>query len=138
MVRAISINYLHVLLKWDKLLRGEEMKKIVALLMLAFIVFACKQKEEPKLQAQWPGPAVQTTDRVSAAGKYINEKNANDYIELKADGTFLLQGQAHSVSGKYEIEATQITLTLGSGQAVRGKLEGKTFVDDGGLRWTKR
>ena len=148
MVRAISINNLHVLLKWNKLLRGEEMKNIVVLLMLAFIVFACKQKEEPKLQAQWPGPAVQATpgnteaQGVSAAGKYINEKNANDYLELKADGTFLLQerrdGQARSVSGKYEIEGTQITLTIGSGQPVRGKLEGKTFVDDGGNRWTKR
>jgi hypothetical protein len=136
------------LLKWNKLLRGEEMKKMVVLLLLAFTVFACKQKEEPKPQAQWPGPAVQTTQGNteaqgdSAGGKYFNEKNVNDYIELKADGTFLLQerrdGQAHSASGKYEIEGTQITLTVGSGQAVRGKLEGKTFVDDGGNRWTKR
>jgi hypothetical protein len=136
------------LLKWNKFLRGEEMKNIVVLLMLAFIVFACKQKEEPKPQPQWPGRAVQATpgnieaQDVSPAGKYINEKNANDYLELKADGTFLLQarrdGQARSVSGKYEIEGTQITLTISSGQPVRGKLEGKTFVDDGGNRWTKR
>ena len=73
-----------------------------------------------------------------AAGKYISEKNANDYLELKADGTFLLQGQGQSVSGRYKIEGTQITLTLGSGQALRGKLEGKTFVDDAGNRFTKR
>ena len=74
----------------------------------------------------------------SAAGKYISEKNANDYLELKADGTFLLQGQAHSVSGKYKIEGTNITLILDSGQTAGGKLEGKTFVDDAGNRFTKR
>ena len=73
-----------------------------------------------------------------AAGKYISERNANDYLELKTDGTFLLQGQAHSVSGKYKIEGKQITLILGPDQTARGKLEGKTFVDDAGNRFTKR
>jgi hypothetical protein len=148
MVRATSINNLHALLKWNKFLRGVEMKTIVVLFMLAFVVFACKQKEEPKLQEQWPGRAVQATPGnteargVIPAGKYINEKNANDYLEFKADGTFLLQERRHDqasrVSGKYEIKGTQITLTIGLGQSVRGKLEGKTFVDDGGNRWTKR
>ena len=65
------------------------MKKIVAILLLAFVVFACKQKEEPKPQPSLPGGPIQ-----SLPGKTLEEekllrdvlakdsKNAGAWIQL--------------------------------------------------------
>jgi len=80
----------------------------------------------------------------SVAGTYVSEKNVKDYLELKADGTFFSQeqtgwgNQTRGMTGKYEIDAGQITLKLESGQAARGKIDGKTIVDNEGIRWTKK
>jgi cytochrome c-type biogenesis protein CcmH/NrfG len=65
------------------------MKKIVAVLLLAFVVFACKQKEEPKSQPPLPGGPIQ-----SLPGKTLEEekllrdvltkdpKNLNAWLQL--------------------------------------------------------
>ncbi len=82
--------------------------------------------------------AFSNVSNAGTTGKYISEMTVNDYLELKADGTFLFQGHGQSVSGKYNIEGTIITLMVDSGQAAIGKLERKTFVDDAGNRFTRR
>ena len=74
----------------------------------------------------------------TVAGKYVNEKNPKDYLELKSDGTFFVQEGSMGMAGKYEIEGNQITLKTDIGLATRGKIEGKTIIDKDGDRWTKQ
>ena len=74
----------------------------------------------------------------SAAGKYVSEKNPKNYLELKSDGTFFLQEGSLGVTGKYEIEGSQITFKMDMGLASRGNIEGKTLIDKDGDRWTKQ
>jgi cytochrome c-type biogenesis protein CcmH/NrfG len=65
------------------------MKKMIAVVLLAFAVVACKQKEEPKSGAPWPGPPVQTMPGNTMAQERIikdvlakDPKNLNAWIQL--------------------------------------------------------
>ncbi len=80
--------------------------------------------------------ACQKADRT---GKYISEKDPTNYLELKADGTFILQQAPTIVAGKYEIAGGQVTLKNDTGFNSNGKFEGRnTIIDNDGLRWTKQ
>jgi hypothetical protein len=74
----------------------------------------------------------------SVYGTYVSEKNAKDYTELKSDGAFFVQQGSVSFSGKYKVDGKNITLTLDSGQAARGKIDGNTIIDDQGIHWTRK
>lgn len=65
------------------------MKKIVAILLLAFVFFACKQKEEPKPQPSLPGGPIQTMPGNTMAQERLlkdvlakDPKNVNAWIQL--------------------------------------------------------
>ena len=65
------------------------MKRIVTILLLAFMVFACRQKEEPKPQAPWSGPPVQTMPGNTMAQERLlkdvlakDPKNLNAWVQL--------------------------------------------------------
>lgn len=74
----------------------------------------------------------------SVAGKYLDERNAQEFIELKNDGTFLVhQGNLNS-TGKYTVEGNNIKFVFSSGLTSKGTIMGKTLVGNGEVRWTKR
>jgi len=75
---------------------------------------------------------------MEVSGKYMNEKNPKDYLELKSDGTFFSQEGPMGIAGKYVVEGDQITLKTDMGFASRGKIKGKTIIDREGERWTKQ
>jgi cytochrome c-type biogenesis protein CcmH/NrfG len=61
------------------------MKRIVAVLLVAFTVFACKQKDEPKPQAPWSGPPVQVMPgNTMAQEKLLRDVLAKDPKNLNA------------------------------------------------------
>lgn len=74
----------------------------------------------------------------TSAGKYVDEKNSQDFTELKKDGTFLIHQGNLSASGKYSIEGKRLILTLSSGEVAEGTIEGKTIIDNGGSRSTRQ
>ena len=74
----------------------------------------------------------------ASPGKYIDEKKSQDFIELKSDGTFLIQQGKSSVSGKYVIDGKRVIFTLVSGEIAEGKLEGKSIITGSGDRLTKQ
>jgi hypothetical protein len=76
--------------------------------------------------------------RSAIAGRYVSEKNDKDYIELKTDGTFFIQEGSMGQTGTYEIDGDQITFKIASGAAARGKIEGRTYINQAGERWTKK
>jgi hypothetical protein len=69
-------------------------------------------------------------------GKYINEKQPQNYFELKKNGIFIIVQGDVSKSGKYVMDGNNVILTLDSGGTAKGKIEGKTFIDNGGGRFT--
>lgn len=72
------------------------------------------------------------------AGKYVSEKNSDDFLELKSDGTFTVIEGRSGFTGKYEIDGDQIILKADIGLAQRGRIEGQTIIDNEGTRWTKQ
>lgn len=76
--------------------------------------------------------------QTSAAGKYVQEDNADNYLELKADGSVFVQQDSMGATGKYEIEGDQITIKWDTGMADRATIAGNTVTESNGTKWTKR
>ena len=74
----------------------------------------------------------------TSVGKYVSDKNPQDYTELKNDGTFFIHQGNLSASGKYSIEGKRLILVLSSGEIATGSIEGKTITDNEGSRSTKQ
>ncbi|HSQ58548.1 MAG TPA: hypothetical protein VLM40_22700 [Gemmata sp.] len=106
--------------------RGTAALLLVALVVLGAAISGCsKDKQSPDKQS-------------SIAGKYVSEKNDKDYIELKIDGTFFIQEGSMGQTGTYEIDGDQVTFKVANGAAARGKMEGKTYINQSGERWTRK
>ncbi|MGE5173706.1 MAG: hypothetical protein ACM3MD_07750 [Betaproteobacteria bacterium] len=84
------------------------------------------------------GAATFACHKVDHTGKYISEKYSKNYLELKADGTFILQQDPMIMAGKYKIAGDLITLKTDTGFNSIGKIEGKSIIDNDGVRWTKQ
>ena len=82
--------------------------------------------------------ACENFSRWRVAGNYVSEKNAKNYMELKSNGSFYVHENGMGAAGSYEVDGDQVTLKTDLGLATRGKIDGKTLVDDDGDRWTKQ
>jgi hypothetical protein len=68
------------------------------------------------------------------AGKYIHEKNTSHYLELKPDGTYFLFSGAAGMTGSFEVNDADITLSDGNSTS-RAKIQNGVITDDEGDRW---
>jgi 4-carboxymuconolactone decarboxylase len=75
-------------------------------------------------------------ERAKAEGKYIHEKNDSCYLELGANGNFVLF-QDSEVRGTYEVEGRDITLFVARKPISTAKLEDGWIIDDQGDRWVR-
>jgi hypothetical protein len=73
----------------------------------------------------------------SAPGKYVNQKNRTEYIELKPDGTFYVQRKTTGYAGKYEITGNIITTVLPDGRAGRDKIQADAIIEPDGTVWVR-
>jgi hypothetical protein len=103
-------------------------KKVLALITLIVLVLA--------IAVLMQGCA--RVKQASAAGKYVQENNANNYLELKADGSVFCQQGSMGLIGKYEIEGDQMTIKWDTGMADRATIAGNTVTESDGAKWTKR
>jgi hypothetical protein len=71
-------------------------------------------------------------------GKYESEAGATDYLELNADGSFYQEEGGTGYSGQWKANGDEIILTLPSGVASKGRVEGDTLIDRDGVRWAKQ
>lgn len=69
-------------------------------------------------------------------GKYVDEKEPQNFFELKKEGIVIIVQGNESKTGKYLMDGNNVTLILDSGGAAQGKIEGKTFIEKGGGRYT--
>jgi hypothetical protein len=65
---------------------------------------------------------------MSHTGKYVNEKQPQNFFELRKGGIFIIVQGDVSKTGKYVIDGNNVTITLDEGGAAQGKIEGKTFI----------
>jgi hypothetical protein len=69
-------------------------------------------------------------------GKYIHEKTGSHYLELKPDGNcFLFEGSA-GVTGVYEVNGSEITISSAESTA-RGKIQDGVIIDSDGDQWIR-
>jgi hypothetical protein len=73
----------------------------------------------------------------SAHGKYVNQKNRTEYIELKPDGTFYVQRKTSGYTGKYEVTGNIITTVLPDGRAGRDKIQADAIIEPDGTIWVR-
>ena len=72
------------------------------------------------------------------AGTYVEQKEPKNYLELKADGTFLLQKDGGSYAGKYNQDDKNIDMKADAGFSSRVTISGGTLTDTDGYLWVKR
>ena len=70
-------------------------------------------------------------------GKYIGEKGANSFIELKADGAFTLSEGAETIEGKYSLSGSELRLKMNENQEMTVKYGAGVIHDRSGSQWKK-
>jgi hypothetical protein len=85
-------------------------------------------------------PAALSGDELAkVSGRYNEKDKSTDYIELRADGTFVMKHDGENLSGNYKIEGDVLTLIVpGIKDPLKGHLIGNTITNDKGIvGWEK-
>ena len=69
-------------------------------------------------------------------GKYIHEKTSAHYIELKADGSYFLFDGKAGITGKYEVNGSEIAIFIGDATSL-GTIQDGIIIDDEGEKWLR-
>ncbi len=74
-----------------------------------------------------------------AAGKYVNQDDSSEYVEIKADGTYLLKMNGGEFMGEWEVKGNEIRFyredELGMVRKAAGTVEGNIIHDYDGIVW---
>jgi uncharacterized protein (TIGR02391 family) len=70
------------------------------------------------------------------AGKYVHEKTGSYYLELGANGNYVLFEESE-VIGTYEVDGNAITLFVARKPTSRATVEDHSIIDEQGDRWTR-
>ena len=71
-------------------------------------------------------------------GKFVSESNPRDNLQFGGDGGFTREEGGRTFSGTYEINETEIILTLTSGTTSKGTVVEDVLIDSEGERWVKK
>ena len=69
-------------------------------------------------------------------GKYVHKKNRSHFLELKPDGNYLLFQGSASVTGRYEVNGDEITISIADSTS-RAKIQNGVITDADGDRWIR-
>jgi uncharacterized protein (TIGR02391 family) len=70
------------------------------------------------------------------AGKYVHEKSPSYYLELGANGNYVLF-EGTEVIGTYEVNGAAMTLFVARRPTSTAKIEGGSIIDEQGDRWVR-
>ena len=62
-------------------------------------------------------------------GKYVRQDDENDYVEIKADGTYFLHNNEEDITGEWEVRGNDIIFKLEILPGTYAKFAG-TVIDD--------
>jgi len=78
------------------------------------------------------------TDKEAVVGKYVSQKNPNEYMEIKKGGKLYVKEEAGGYAGRWKIEGDGIVFNnLPLGLVVKGKIKGNRIKDDMGITWIR-
>jgi hypothetical protein len=120
------------------------LKRILLMLLTGclLIIFGCSNapvrtgNNVNENESQVTGKNVSENES-QVSGKYVHERTTDILIELKDDGTYCHKFGKRSKCGKYEIDGNRVILKLEKGNTYELKIEGKSLIDNEGLRYTK-
>lgn len=72
-----------------------------------------------------------------SAGKYANQDNPSEYLELNEDGTFCLVESGLSLDGQWEAEGNKLRLNF-MGMVATAEIKGNKLYDEDGKVWVKQ
>ncbi len=75
----------------------------------------------------------------SHTGKYYRESNGNDYAQLNADGTFVVEVVGMRIEGTYEVTRETVVLVPYNFffPTKTGRITGDTIIDEKNRQWSK-
>jgi len=118
------------------------MKKVIIVLGVALIflgiIVGCGQKGSGREKEKEVGKREK-----GVLGKYVNQDDPQEYVELKNDGTVYVKekfpwNDYHEMKGKWEIGSDELLLIDPLGGVDRCKIKGNTLIDGDGKIWTKQ
>lgn len=68
-------------------------------------------------------------------GKYINQYDTSEYIELKLDRTFNLQKRNMALTGRFNFIGKTLTLILANGQSAKSQIVENVLTDEDNKTW---
>jgi hypothetical protein len=84
------------------------------------------------------GSIVQTTDG-TYAGRYVNEKNGSNYIELNPDGTFHLRQSKKDYNGQYRVDGGKLVMVINNKELPGSEISEGVIIDNGdGSKWVRQ
>jgi hypothetical protein len=72
------------------------------------------------------------------AGKYTRRSQPAEFLELRGDGTLVLQTESARLAGTYAVAGESVTIRVAGGPERRGRLEGLNFVAEDGEVWARK
>jgi hypothetical protein len=75
--------------------------------------------------------------KASIPGKYVNQDNPGEYLELNEYGTFYLKKSDLSLDGEWEAEGNELRLNL-MGTVATAEIKGNRIIDQDGEVWVKQ
>ncbi len=94
---------------------------------------------KPGMQGAQSAPATKAAPVPQArVGKYVNKKYPHDFIELKGDGTFIIQEDKKSTTGTFIIRGNYIGFSLKDGSGSASTIDDKGITDSNKELWTKQ
>jgi hypothetical protein len=72
------------------------------------------------------------------SGRYFNQNNPADYIELLPDGRFFMQERSTQLAGNFRVEDGILLLTVSTGQSSKAILQSNGFTDSDGKTWAQQ
>jgi hypothetical protein len=67
-------------------------------------------------------------------GKYTHKKIPSQYIELKPDGHYVLLERGTEITGRYEVDGTEIRI-FGAETTSEGTIRNGIIIDSEGEKW---
>jgi len=69
-------------------------------------------------------------------GRYIHKRSRSHYIELKPDGNYVLFEKGTAITGRYEVNGTDIQI-FGAESTSQGKINNGIIIDGEGEKWIR-
>jgi hypothetical protein len=132
-----QIDAVRIILAGDVVIQASVSDKDGARLMEKFGCFY-RWLDEKGIDLTAPDPPPVAPSDPSISGKYARKNSANDYIELRPDGSFSLQFNGTGYGGNYMVQGNTLTTQVSHGPRSTAQVSGNTLTFSDGNVYEKQ